>query len=140
MCSASTGIAPARHPALAKSPRLLLLLAFLQEFDRPNSAYMLFYERAGSSSPGAATAPAAAPDATSAVAEQPSPVQAAPRLLQPPAQQAEAGSGLADMAVSPAMRRPHAAGALPAAVGAPTAAAEGPVPMAASGNAAGAQA
>ena len=56
-----------------------------QEFEKPNSAYMLFYERAESSQPGASATVAAAAGAAQSPASPPKPASAplAPQEQQP---------------------------------------------------------
>lgn len=121
----------------------------VQEYDRPNSAYMLFYERAGSG-PVTATAalaedaaPAArqaavqplyaAADGVAAASPQPAAGPAAPAPAASPAvaQTAAEPDDAADMVVSPPPPR------LAASAAAAADAAASPQPMAADGDAAG---
>ena len=95
----------------------------LQEYDRPNSAYMLFYERVGADPADATNEPPSVVDATAADAAAASPAQAQPVA------ESRAATEPSDMMVSPAAARPAQATA--------TAAAE---PMAVSGNGDGAAA
>ena len=104
----------------------ILLLNLPQEYDRPNSAYMLFYERLGGTPPLAEEAPAQQPPAAADAG--------APRPGTPSA------TTDTDMAVSPAVGVQPAAEASSAAAAPPADAAGGsPQPMAADGGVAAAQ-